>query len=110
MPEDRADTTVSGSATVVPVGEDRPRAKVPPRSPAAYASGEAEEGRHIGLLYLSLLAFAVGIVAGFGALAFRELIGLVHNLLFLGRFVVPYDANIFTPLSPWGPFVILVPV
>ena len=34
----------------------------------------------------------------------------MHNLLFLGQFVVRYDANIFTPPSPWGPFVILVPV
>jgi CIC family chloride channel protein len=83
---------------------------VPPRSPAADASGEAEEGRRIGLLYLSLLAFVVGLVAGFGGVGFRDLIGLVHNLLFLGQFVVTYDANIFTPPSPWGPFVILVPV
>ena len=52
----------------------------------------------------------VGIVAGFGAVAFRDLIGLVHNLLFLGQFAIRYDANIFTPASPWGPFVILVPV
>jgi len=114
MPEDRADTTVSDSNTVIRVGENRPsatdRAAVPPRSPAADASGDGEEGRRIGLPYLSLLAFVVGIVAGFGAVVFRDLIGLVHNLLFLGQFVVRYDANIFTPPSPWGPFVILVPV
>ncbi|HYZ42130.1 MAG TPA: chloride channel protein, partial [Stellaceae bacterium] len=80
---------------------------VAPHLPAAAAEDEA---RRIGLPYLSLLAFVVGIVAGFGAVGFRDLIGLVHNLLFLGQFVVRYDANIFTPPSPWGAFVVLVPV
>jgi chloride channel protein, CIC family len=79
-------------------------------SPAPSASSDAEEVRRIGLPVLSLLALVVGIVAGFGAVVFRDLIGLVHNILFLGQFVVRYDANIFTPPSPWGPFVILVPV
>lgn len=32
------------------------------------------------------------------------------NLLFLGTFQVRYDANLFTPASPWGPFIVLVPV
>jgi len=59
---------------------------------------------------MSLLAIAVGIVTGFGSILFRGLIGLVHNVMFLGRFSVIYDANIFTPPSPWGVFVILVPV
>jgi H+/Cl- antiporter ClcA len=30
--------------------------------------------------------------------------------LFLGLFSFRYDANAFTPASPWGPFVILGPV
>jgi chloride channel protein, CIC family len=64
----------------------------------------------IGLFRLSLLAIIVGVVAGFGAVAFRALIGLVHNIGFLGSFSVAYDASIFTPPSPWGAFVILVPV
>jgi chloride channel protein, CIC family len=42
--------------------------------------------------------------------AFRALIGIFHNLLFLGRLSATYDANTHTPASPWGPFVILVPV
>jgi hypothetical protein len=29
-----------------------------------------------------------------------------HNLLFLGRFAVRYDANLFTPASPWGPLIV----
>jgi chloride channel protein, CIC family len=113
MPEDRSDT--AREPTTILSGPDHPHSAtaqggMPPRSPAADISGDAEEGRRIGLPYLSLLAFLVGIVAGFGAVVFRDLIGLVHNLLFLGEFAVRYDANIFTPPSPWGPFVILVPV
>jgi len=30
--------------------------------------------------------------------------------LFLGKLSVVYDANVHTPSSPWGPFVVLVPV
>ena len=69
-----------------------------------------EDIRRIGLLVLSLLALVVGVVTGFGAVVFRDLIGLIHNVLFLGQFVVRYDANLFTPPSPWGAFIILVPV
>ncbi|MGP8120444.1 MAG: chloride channel protein [Xanthobacteraceae bacterium] len=64
----------------------------------------------LGLLRLSLLAVVVGIVTGFGAVAFRALIGLIHNIAFLGSFSIPYDASLFTPPSPWGAFIILVPV
>jgi chloride channel protein, CIC family len=59
---------------------------------------------------MSMLGFAVGLVGGFGAFVFRELIGLVHNLMFLRTFAFTYDANLFTPPSPWGALVILVPV
>ena len=54
------------------------------------------------LPFMSLLSFAVGIIAGVGAWAFRMLIGLVHNILFLGQFQFTYDANVHTPLSPLG--------
>ncbi len=43
-------------------------------------------------------------------MVFRALIGLIHNIAFLGVFAFAYDASIFTPPSPWGAFVILVPV
>ena len=64
----------------------------------------------LGLLRLSLLAIVVGIITGFGAVAFRALIGLIHNIAFLGLFSIEYDASVFTPPSPWGAFIILVPV
>ena len=70
----------------------------------------ADDVRRIGLLLLCLLALVVGAVTGFGAILFRDLIGLIHNGLFLGQFEMRYDANLFTPPSPWGAFVILVPV
>ena len=56
------------------------------------------------------LSILVGVVAGLGAVAFRALISMVHNLLFLRKFSAVYDANIHTQPSPWGAWVILVPV
>ncbi|MGO9417204.1 MAG: chloride channel protein [Syntrophobacteraceae bacterium] len=58
----------------------------------------------------SLLSVAVGIVSGLGAVVFRALIALFHNLFFLGKISAVYDANVHTPDSPWGPLIIFVPV
>ncbi|HWD57986.1 MAG TPA: chloride channel protein [Stellaceae bacterium] len=62
-----------------------------------------------GLIAMTLLAVGVGIVTGIGAWAFRELIGLVHNVFFLQNFSFAYDSSVFTPTNPWGALVILVP-
>jgi CIC family chloride channel protein len=67
-------------------------------------------GPSVNLAVFSLIAVGVGVVTGFGAIVFRLLISLVHNLLFFGQISANYDANIYTPASPWGLFVILVPV
>ena len=67
-------------------------------------------GRPIGLGVLSLVAVVVGVITGFGAIFFRGLIGLIHNVFFLGHFAIAYDANIYTPASPWGAAIVLVPV
>jgi len=64
----------------------------------------------LGLVRLSLLAIVVGVITGFGAVLFRALISLIHNIAFLGSFAIDYDSSVFTPPSPWGAFVILVPV
>jgi CIC family chloride channel protein len=69
-----------------------------------------DDGRGLNLFQLSVLALVVGTVTGFGAVAFRALIGLIHNLFFTGRIALTYDANVFTPAAPWGLLVILVPV
>jgi len=63
-----------------------------------------------GLVLLSLLALVTGLITGFGAIFFRALIALIHNIFFLGSFSFHYDANVFTPAGPWGAFVILAPV
>ena len=62
------------------------------------------------LLALCLLSLVVGLVTGFGAIAFRALTALFHNLFFLGQFSFSYDANLFTPESPWGAAIVLAPV
>ena len=64
----------------------------------------------LGLVRLSLLAIVVGLITGLGAVIFRDLIGLIHNIAFLGVFSFDYEANVFTPPSPWGALIILVPV
>ncbi len=64
----------------------------------------------LGLARLSLLAIVVGVITGFGAVIFRALIGLIHNVAFLGSLSFAYDSSVFTPPSPWGAFIIIVPV
>ena len=66
--------------------------------------------RYFSGIGLSLLSIVVGIVAGLGAIVFRDLIALLHNLFFLGRLSLDYNANVYTPESPWGAGVIFVPV
>ena len=56
------------------------------------------------------LAVLVGGIAGLGAWAFRLLIGLVHNIAFLGQLSFAYDANLHTAPPPFGAWVILAPV
>jgi CIC family chloride channel protein len=71
---------------------------------------DGEDSRPLPLSQLSLLALALGVITGLGAVLFRDLIGLIHNLLFTGHALVHYDANVFTAPAPWGVLVILVPV
>jgi chloride channel protein, CIC family len=89
---------------------DTRHVRVAPLQPRAILPPDDESTAPIPLRWLCILAFVVGIVTGFGAVVFRGLIGLVHNVLFLGRFSFPYDASQFTPAAPWGAWVILVPV
>ncbi len=62
------------------------------------------------ILRVSILAIFTGLFAGIGAVAFRALIALFHNLMFLGSFSLTYDANVHTAPSPWGIGIIIVPV
>jgi chloride channel protein, CIC family len=80
--------------------KELPRARDAGRAPVPAAAAASDAGRRIGLVLLSFMALAVGIVTGLGAVLFRDLIGLIHNFMFLGQFAVRYDANLFTPPSP----------
>jgi CIC family chloride channel protein len=71
---------------------------------------QSKPGRPIGPFGLWLLAVVVGIVSGLGAAAFRGLIALFHNLFFLGKLSIFYDANAHTAASPWGAWIILAPI
>jgi CIC family chloride channel protein len=66
--------------------------------------------RERNLLQLTLLALLLGLVTGLGAVLFRDLINLLHNLFFAGTLSINYDANVFTAPSRWGPFVVLSPI
>src|SRR5215469_7984135 len=74
------------------------------------ATAASSTNQAVGLLRLSLYAVLIGVVTGIGAVAFRALIGLIHNLFFLGHFSFAYDANLFTPAGPWGAWIIIAPV
>lgn len=104
------------SETIAPAhlaqdGRDQSSATADEDLPAGtHGIATGEEPRPHGLWTLCGLALVIGIVTGFGAVFFRALIGLVHNVMFLGHFAFAYDASHFTPPSPWGALVILVPV
>jgi CIC family chloride channel protein len=68
------------------------------------------ERQQLPLAQISVLALGLGVVTGFGAVFFRDLIGLIHNVLFTGHALVHYDANMFTAPAPWGVLIVLVPV
>jgi CIC family chloride channel protein len=74
------------------------------------ADSSTGKTRFFSLAVFSLLSVAVGILSGFGAVAFRMLIALAHNLFFLGKISTSYPATEHTSASPWGPLVVLVPV
>jgi len=71
---------------------------------------EMAERKEYGPFVLASLSFVTGIIAGCGAYLFRSLIALIHNIFFYGKLSIVYDANIHAAASPWGMFVVLVPV
>jgi CIC family chloride channel protein len=96
--------------TPSPATDENPTVATATRAPPAPAEPPEQTAARLHLPTLSLLAVVVGVVTGFGAVGFRDLIGLVHNAVFLGRYAWAYDSSLFTPFNPWGPYVILVPV
>ncbi len=92
------------------VTDENPTVENSARAPSAPAEPPEQIARRLHLLALSLLALLVGVITGFGAVGFRDLIGLVHNAVFLRQYSWAYNSSLFTPFNPWGPYVILVPV
>jgi CIC family chloride channel protein len=74
------------------------------------ARANAAAGISVNPFIFSIIAIVLGVITGFGAIFFRALIALVHNLFFLGQVSTAYNANLYTPSSPWGPLIILAPV
>ncbi len=101
--------TIRGIQAVMSSIEDTPASRAE-SSGAAEAQSPQPEARVLSLPMLGILAFLIGLVAAAGAVIFRILISVVHNLFFFGTFSSVYDANQFDPPSPFGPFVILAPV
>ena len=69
-----------------------------------------DDERRVALLVLCLLALFIGVMTGFGAVALRALIGVIHNGFYNGVFSFRYDANILEGPSPFGDLVILSPI
>lgn len=82
----------------------------PPLPRAAPQDARFLRTRPVSLPMLSLMALAVGLVTGLGAVIFRMLVALVHNAAFQGTFSAVYDANVFGDPPPWGIGLVLVPV
>jgi CIC family chloride channel protein len=70
----------------------------------------ASEQRRVSLLTLCGLALVIGIMTGFGAVAFRALIALVHNLFYNGKLSIVFDANISEGPSRFGDLVFFSPI
>lgn len=71
---------------------------------------QAEPERAFGPIGSTGFAIVIGASAGLGAVAFRGLIAVIHNLLFTGTLSATYNANLHTPAGPWGVGIVLVPV
>src|ERR1700752_2052842 len=74
------------------------------------SSKPAHDERRVSLLVLCALALVIGIMTGLGAVAFRPLNALVHNVFFNGRLSYLYDANISEGPSRFGDLILFSPI
>ena len=70
----------------------------------------AGEERRVSLLTLCGLALLIGVMTGLGAVAFRALIAVVHNLFYNGKLSFLFDANISEGPSRFGNLVFFSPI
>jgi chloride channel protein, CIC family len=73
-------------------------------------SPRSRDERKVSLLTLCGLALVIGVMTGLGAVAFRALIGFVHNAFYNGKLSFVYDANIAEAPSRFGDWVFFSPV
>ena len=71
---------------------------------------KSKDERKVSLLTLCGLALVIGVMTGLGAVAFRALIGFVHNAFYNGKLSMFYDANIAEAPSRFGDWAFLSPV
>ena len=63
---------------------------------------KSRDERKVSLLTLCGLALVIGVMTGLGAVAFRALIGFVHNAFYNGKLSFIYDANVAEAPSRFG--------
>jgi CIC family chloride channel protein len=90
-------TEIAGSASKTP---ELPQIQSP----------RSRDERKVSLLTLCGLALFIGVMTGLGAVAFRALIGFVHNAFYNGKLSFVYDANIAEAPSRFGDWVFFSPV
>ncbi|HCX69473.1 MAG TPA: chloride channel protein, partial [Rhodobiaceae bacterium] len=74
-------------------------------------AGDTQEStREVNMIVLTLLALAVGLATGVGAVIFRSMLVGLHNFFFFGDLSLTPTSGATGPLSPLGFLVILVPV
>ena len=66
--------------------------------------------RSFGTLGMLVCAVVVGVIGGLGAVIFRGMIAFFHNIFFERKLSLIYDANVFTNIGAWGPWIILAPI
>src|SRR5579871_4301962 len=66
--------------------------------------------RRVSLLTLCGFALVIGVMTGLGAVAFRALIALVHNLFYNGRLSFIFDANLSELPSRFGDLLFFSPI
>jgi len=59
---------------------------------------------------MGLLSIALGFIIGLATIAFRYVIAVIFNISFFGKFSFIYSPEHDTPASPYGIFVIFIPV
>lgn len=69
-----------------------------------------QEPKPLKNIYMVLMGCCVGLMSGIGAVLFRDLIGLVHNLFFFGKLSYFYNASLHAPIVPIALAIIFIPI